>query len=135
LLGIRVAPGMPSRRINFRPYYEENIEIAEQTGIPYGSNHFCSAVRLIQVRQVGAPRDDTVRVDSGVAGKVMGLNMIKVHRGSDAGHLVQLASVGSQVRILLQHVEIRLEMQNVHGIEPDQCRKQSDVSQRQLISA
>jgi hypothetical protein len=72
----------------FTPYSEEDIEIAEQTRIPYGLNHFCSAVRLIQVRHVRPPRDNTVRADRGVAGEVMGLDMIKVHRGADAGHLV-----------------------------------------------
>jgi hypothetical protein len=72
----------------FTPYSEEDIEIAEQTRIPYGLNHFCSAVRLIQVSHVRPPRDNTVRVDRGVAGEVMGLDMIKVHRGADAGHLV-----------------------------------------------
>src|SRR5690606_2053220 len=76
---------------------------------------------------LGTDRNDAGRVDRGMAGVVVPLDMLQVDRIRNARHLVELAGVGPEVGEVHQALEVALEVADVDGVETHQGGEQPPV--------
>ena len=80
--------------------------------------------RIIDLRP---DRHDARRVDRRVAAVIVRLDVVQVDRLGHARHLVEVAQVVRQVRIVGDPPQIALEMPDIDRIETDERREQPPV--------
>ena len=74
-----------------------------------------------------ADRDDAGRIDCLVAGVIVALDVLHVHRLRHARLLIEIAHIAGEVRIVGDAADIAFEMADIDRIEPQQRRKQPPV--------
>lgn len=83
-------------------------------------------------------RDDSVGIDALMAFVIVVLDVVHVHGrfdvASSGGSLVHISSEGEQIGVLNQALLVGLEVDNIHRVEANQSREETDVSLRDLIS-
>ena len=72
--------------------------------------------------------DDAGRIDVVVSHVIMPLDVIEVHRPSDAGRLVEIFQIAEQIRIIDDPPDVALEMPVIDGVEADQRDEQAPIS-------
>src|SRR6185503_14896204 len=72
-------------------------------------------------------RHDAGRVHLALAPVIVMLDLIEAHHLGDAGHLVEIAQVVRQVRILVDVPPVAFEVRIVDGVEADQRHEEAPV--------
>ena len=82
-----------------------------------------------------AERHDAARIDVAHADVIVPLDVIHVHRLGHARHLIKLAHIVRDVRIVDDAAQVAFEMAVVDGIKANQRREQSPIGFGQALAA
>ncbi len=93
--------------------------IARESATPKSGQLF-AVMRCCEI-DAWAFRDNATGVDSVVARVVMALDVLHVHRVSNAGMLVKIPDVAGQVCVVVNATNIAFEVTNIHRIKTHQC--------------
>ena len=77
--------------------------------------------------ELGAERHDAGRVHLALAAVIVPLDVIDVHGLGDARHLIEIAQIVRQVRIVDDAPQVALEVAVIDRVEADQRREQPPV--------